>query len=243
MTGSLIEYARTHEKPRISANDLARYMVATDTGKRGIIRRARESTTPVRARYKDARHALRAVLCDAAGERRILASARDALEQRASDPSATDFMRDDAEKSLEVLAGYAEMRQQLAGYDYVPAPRSQALLNLAGVEVSVYCDVLIHRTHRDEDQIGGALFRLTKSEEEETDRAADKRRDMGMYAATLVHMHIASSLAGTRKPHFGLCWSVDVQNRERHIAPRTYVSRMRNLEDACQFIAAMWDRA
>jgi hypothetical protein len=236
-------HTRTREEPRISANDLARYMVATDTGKLGIIRRARESGTPPRARYSDVRKALRAALCDPAGERQVLASARTALEQRAVDRSVSTFMRDDAEKSLEVLDSYAVMRNQIAGFDYVPAPRSQATLNLSGVAISVYCDVLIHRTHREEEQVGGVLFRLTKPEDDETERAADKRRDMGLYAATLVHMHVAANLAGDRNPHFGLCWSVDVQNQELHVTPRTYVSRAQNLENACRFIAAMWDRA
>lgn len=227
----------------MSANELARYMVATDTGKIGIIRRARESGTPVRTRYKDARTAIREALCAPANEKRIIAAARDALEQRADDPALSDFARDDAEKSAEALTAFANLRNQLAGHNFIEAPAKQPKLILAGVEISVHCDVLIERTYRGVDQRGAALLRLTKPEEDETETASDKRREVGQFAATLVHMHLARSLAGNKTPYHGLCWSIDVQNGDVHAAPRTYLSRATNLENACRFIAAMWDRA
>ncbi|KAB2910260.1 MAG: hypothetical protein F9K29_25215 [Hyphomicrobiaceae bacterium] len=242
MAKPLQDHTRIRTEPRISANDLARYMVATDTGKIGIIRRAKEAPAAVVLRYKDARSGLREALRDAVNEKRILAATRDKLEQKARDGSVRPFLRDDAEKSIEVLDAFAGMRNQLAGFDYVAAPKQQPELTLAGVAVSVYCDLLIHRTHKEEEQIGGLLFRLTKAEDDESDRAAEKRRDMGAYAATLVHMHVATNLSGNRKPHHTLCWSVDVQHQELHQAPRTYVSRAQNLENACRFIAAMWNR-
>ena len=197
-------------------------MVATDTGKIGIIRRSRESGAPIRSRYKDARTAIRSALCDPVAEKRILAATKNALEQRSEDPSQSDFARDDAEKSFEALAAFADIRNQLAGYDYAPAPKSQPKLILNGVEVSVQIDVLIHRSYRGAEQVGAALFRLTKPEDDETDKAADKRRDVGQYT---------------------LCWSVDVQNGEVHAAPRNYLTRATNLENACRFIRAMWDTA
>lgn len=218
-------------------------MVATDTGKIGIIRRSRESGAPIRSRYKDARTAIRSALCDPVAEKRILAATKNALEQRSEDPSQSDFARDDAEKSFEALAAFADIRNQLAGYDYAPAPKSQPKLILNGVEVSVQIDVLIHRSYRGAEQVGAALFRLTKPEDDETDKAADKRRDVGQYAATLVHMQLVRNLAGNRVPQHTLCWSVDVQNGEVHAAPRNYLTRATNLENACRFIRAMWDTA
>lgn len=218
-------------------------MVATDTGKIGIIKRARESTTPVRTRYKDARTAIRTALCDPVGEKRIIAVAHNALEQKTEDYALSNFSRDDAQKSIEALTAYGVIRNQLKGYDFVPAPTKQPKLILSGVEVSVHCDVLVHRTAKGIDQIGAALLRLTKPEDEETERAADKRKEVGLFGATLVHMHLAKHLAGDRVPTFGLCWSVDVQNGEVHAAPKNYLSRSTNLENACRFISAMWNSA
>ncbi len=214
-------------------------MVAGETGKIGIIRRSRESKTPQRTRYKDARAAFRAALLDPAGERRVLAEAANTFEQRSNDSSVSDFRRDDALKSLEALNAFRGMRQQFAGHDFVAAPARQVPLVLAGVEVPVTLDLLIHR----EDEIGGLLFRLTQPDDAETEGAASKRHEMGAYAATLVLMQIRANLAGNRRPSHPICWSVEVQSQDIHVAPRTFAKRAQDMESACRFIAAMWDRA
>jgi len=144
---------------------------------------------------------------------------------------------------MDALDAFTEMRNQLAGFDYQSAPKSQDVLNISGVEISVYCDLLIHKTQKEEKQIGGPLFRLTVPEEDETERAAEKRREMGLYAATLVHMHVTGNLAGNRSVHHALCWSVDVQNRKVYAAPRNYLTRTTSLQNGCRFIAAMWATA
>lgn len=226
----------------MTANELARFMVSGDTGRVGIVRRARESGTAPRARYKDVRSALRNALTDAPGERRILAEAQTMLEQRADDSAVSAFRRDDAAKSLEVINAYREMRNSLAGYDYVMPPPRQPSLNISGVEVSVTLDLLIHRMNGETQEIGGVLFRLTTPDEDETDNAAAKRRNMGTYAATLVRMQVAENFAGNRSPAYPICWSVDVQCREVHVAPRTFAKRVQAIENACLTIAAMWDR-
>lgn len=227
----------------MSANELARFMVTGDTGRMGLIRRARDSITPTRTRYREARKAIRAAMCDPAREKAILAAARATLEQKSSDGAASSFVRDDAEKSIDALDALAKMRNQLAGYDYVPAPKDQAPLLISGVEVSVYADMLLHRTSREADQVGAVLLRLTQPEEDETEKAADKRKDMGLYAATLVHMHVTANLCGNREPHPSLCWSVDIQNGDIHAAPKTFLARTKAMENACKFIAAVWDDA
>lgn len=226
----------------MSANDLARYMVAGDVGRRGIIRRAREVSAAVVVRYGDVRAGLQSALCDAVNERRILASTRGALEQKANDTAISAWAREDALKSLDVLESYAAMRNQLAGNDFVPAPARQPLMRIAGVDVSVNCDVLTHRDHRSVPSIGGVLFRLTKPEDEESEATRARRLNMGAYAATLVFMQVSANLSGERDPRPDLCWSVDVQHGELHQAPRNYRTRASNIEAACEVIAAMWDR-
>lgn len=217
-------------------------MVATDTGKIGIIKRARESGTPVRTRYSDVREVLRSALCDPAAEKRILIDAHNRFEQQVQDTSLSNFRRDDSAKSLDVIDAFRRMRNQLAGHDFIRPPKSQPSLTLSGVVVPVNCDILIHRDGRGGPEIGAALFRLTQADGEETERGAEKRREMGAYAATLVHMHVAANLGRNRRPAHQICWSIDIQNLEVHVAPRTYASKAANLENACRFIAAMWDR-
>lgn len=217
-------------------------MVSGDLGRIGIIKRSKESGTAQRTRYRDVKAVLRNALTDPARERTILADATGTFEQRSNDPSLSNFARDDAAKSLDVLTAFRGIRNQLAGYDYTMAPIRQPHLLISGVKVFVTLDLLIHRSRGDAEEIGGLMFRLTQADDEETDDAAAKRRDMGAYAATLVRMQIAENFAGNRLPAYQLCWSVDVQSGEVHIAPRTFAQRARNIESACLFIAAMWDR-
>lgn len=235
-------HTRYHAQPRITANELARYMVAGEIGRKGIIRRSREMSTAVAIRYSDARAALRAALCDLVNERRIIGAARDLFEQKSEDGSLSTWSRDDALKSVDVMDSFMNMRNQLVGFEFVEAPQSQPYLQIGGVSVSVNCDILIHRNIKGTASIGSGLFRLTKPEEDETDAAKAKRHDMGAYAATLVYMQVAQNLSRKREPHPDICWSIDVQCGEMHKAPRNYRTRANNLEGACEFIAAMWDR-
>jgi hypothetical protein len=181
-------------------------------------------------------------LCDPVNERRILSNARNLLEQKENDTSNSQWSREDARKSMDVLDSYESMRNRLAGYDFVAAPQKQPVLSISGVDVSVNCDVLTHRDVRGEACIGGALFRLTKPEDEESESARAKRVDMGLYAATLVYMQIEANLSGNRKPRHDLCWSVDVQHGEVHQTPRSFRTRANNLAAACEVISAMWQR-
>lgn len=240
--GPLNTHVRFHPTPRITANELARYMVAGDVGRKGIIKRSREMNTAVAVRYSEARASLRAGLCDPVNEKRIIHAARDTFEQKADDTALSSWSRDDALKSIDVIDSYLGMRNQFVGFDYKEAPSSQPYLTIAGVAISVNCDVLIHRDIRGAQCIGASLFRLTKPEEDETAAAKAKRQDMGAYAATLVFMHLSQNLAQGRTPHPEICWSIDVQSGEIHKAPRNFKSRANNMETACEFIAAMWDK-
>ena len=93
---------RHRSEPRISANDLAKYMVTIGLGRIGIIRRARDSIVPPRARYSSLRSALKAYLTDPVRRRSVLDTLGTNLEQRMSDSSLSNFTRQDAELSRDV---------------------------------------------------------------------------------------------------------------------------------------------
>lgn len=218
-------------------------MVSGDTGRMGIIRRAREKKSVVAVRYSDVRTATAAAMCDPIKGKHILATAYQSFEQKASDASLSPWAREDAAKSLDVIESFGKMKNQLVGFDFVQAPPKQSPLALGGVAVSVNCDVLIHRPVKGVPSIGAALFRLTKPDEDESDKAKAKRDQMGRHVATLVLMQVGASLAGNLQPAFELCWSIDVQTGEIYKAPKNTKALATSMENACQFIAAMWDKA
>lgn len=234
---------RHRSEPRISANDLAKYMVTPDPGRLGIIRRSRDSATPPRIRYAELKSGLVTFLADIRRPEAALGRLRLTLESRRDTPRSTTFIRQDAELSLAAMDAFENMKNALGGYRFVAPGQRFDLLAIAGVNVSINLDLFAVRTKNGEDQFGGVLLRLTKPDDEETENAASKRREMGLYAATLAHMQARSLAASPGAPHHDLCMSIDVQCGEVHLAGRSAAMRSSRLEAACRFIAAMWDSA
>jgi len=217
-------------------------MVAGETGKVGIIRRSREAKAATTTRYSKVREDIIAYLCDLSRTSRTLAALQNKYAAMADDPSLSNWAREDARLSVDVLASLARMENKLAGERFVPAPQRQVPLILNGVAVSVSLNVLAVRERAGVAEVGGVLFRMTKADEE-TEAAASKRKEIGAYSATLAMMQTQARALGDHKPHHQLCASFDIQCEDVHVAPRTYVTRAKDLENACRFIAAMWNDA
>lgn len=215
-------------------------MVSSETARVGILRRAKEVSTAVVLRYSDVRAVLRSAITTPDRATDLIETARDTFRQRSTDTALSAFARDDANGSIDVLDHFEAVRTRLTGLDCIPAPSNQERINISGVEVSVNCDILIQRTRRQIEEVGGALFRLTKPEEDPSDRSIQRRREMASYAAALVMMHISQHHAANRIATGGLCLSLDVQSGEAQDAARAFTTRRQNLENACRFITAMW---
>jgi hypothetical protein len=216
-------------------------MVAGPTGQVGIIRRARESGSAQRIRYSVVRQELRAYLLDLGRSSAKLAAIHNRMAQRSENPALSNWEREDARLSLDVLNAFAGMENKIAGARFESPPRNQPLLPVGGVDVSVQVDAMMVRSRGDKDEIGGVLFRMTKADD--GDGAQAKRHEMGQYAATLAFMQVQTNLARGLTPHHQLCASFDIQAGEVHYAPRTYMQRSQSLENACWFIAALWNDA
>ena len=219
-------------------------MVTLGPGRIGIIRKARDSTTQARAYYSDLRAGLKTFLASPLRDTRLLDTLGNSLQQRASDTSLTSQRRQEAELSLGALEAFQRVgKNRLAGYTFLPAPRRQDTLMISGVTVSVFLDLLVRREKPNRVECGGVLFRLSKADEDETEAANSKRREMGAYAATLAQMQVRSMNNGEMVPSPDLCMSVDVQAGDVQFAKRDFVQRAQRLEAECRFIAAMWDEA
>jgi hypothetical protein len=199
--------------------------------------------TPPRIRYSDLRAGITSFLADQRRDARALATLGNLLEQKANDSSLSNFARQDAQLSFAALSAFQRMTNQLAGFTFAPAPSRQRALTLGGVVVSIQLDLLVTRARGQQTECGGVLLRLAKTDEDETDAAAGKRRQMGEYAATLAQMQVRASHGGNGTPHHALCLSVDVQAGEVHAAPRNFAQKAQRLEAECRFIAALWGTA
>ncbi len=217
-------------------------MVSSTTAQIGIVRRAKHPQTPPIIRYKDARPAIVAHLTDPTRKLNPLILAEDMFQQRVADLAESSLGQDDAKKSIEVLHAVQGMKNQLAPFQFVPAPARQGKLVLSGVEVSVYADMLVHGSAKGVDQIGAAVLRMTQ-DDATSPAAIEKRKQMGLYVATMVRLHVDQNIPTSRTPVNGLCMSVDIQHGEVFVAPNSNARRIADLTAACQMVAALWPGA
>lgn len=190
-------------------------------------------------RYKDVRPAICSYLSDLARNVNPLIDAEDFFIQRKDDTSLGPLLRDDAEKSIEVLHSVQSMANQLKSYEFQNAPAKQPKLILSGVEISVRADLFVLGQRKSVEEIGAAVLRMTQ-DDAETDAAKAKRKEMGLIVATLARLHVEKNVPSNRKPANRLCMSIDVQHGEVFCAPDSNSRRVKDLESACLFIANMW---
>ena len=214
-------------------------MVSSDTARVGIIRRAKHPQAPPIIRYRDVRPVVCNFLADDNRQVNRLVQAEEMFARRMDDDAESSLRQDDARASIEVIRSAQGMANQLAAFTFLAAPAQQDKLDLAGIEVSVRADLFVSAPLRGVQHNGVAVLRLTQ-DDADTDAARSKRRDMGLYVATLARMHIEQNFASREPISNRLCMSIDVQHGEAFQTPDANTRRRNDLENACRFISAMW---
>jgi hypothetical protein len=225
--------------PRISVNDLALFMVSSDTMRLSIIKRNKFPKPPPLIRYRDVRPIVVAFLADIKRDIQIITKSESMFEQRKQDSSQSSLRQDDAKQSIEVLHALQGMQNKLNAYRFSAAPSNQADLLISGVRVSVRLDMLVHATLKGVDQVGGAILRLTQ-DDADTDGAKAKRKDMGMFVAALARMQQEIHPTAGAQIANRLCMAIDVRHGEVFASAASNVRRINDIENACRFIAAVW---
>lgn len=225
--------------PRISVNDLALYMVSSDTARIGIIRRSKMPQPPPIIRYRDVRPVVCSFLADDNRSLNSLTTAEQMFQQRANDAAESALRQDDARNSIEVLHSIQAMRNRLGAFTFRSAPNDQPKLQLGGVEVSVRADLIVNAPIRGAHHYGAAVLRLTQ-DDADSDGARAKRKEMGLYVATLARLHVDQNLLPSGAVSNRLCMAIDVQHGELFQAPDANTRRMNDLDAACRMIAAIW---
>ena len=226
-------------EPRISVNDLALFMVSSDTMRMSIIKRNKFPKPPPLIRYRDVRPVVVSFLADIRRDVQVLVKAEDMFDQRRHDPSQSSLRQDDARQSIEVLHAIQGMQNKLSAIRFSVAPMDQPDLVISGVTVSVRVDLFTHGNSKGVDQVGGAILRLTQ-DDADTDGAKEKRRNMGMHVAALARMQMERSIRPPTQITNKLCMSIDVRHGEAFASAASNVRRITDIENACRVIATLW---
>ena len=230
---------RTPSGPRITANDLALFMVSSETARLGIIRRAKFPQAPPIIRYRDVRPVVCAYLSDDTRSVNPLVAAEQMFEQRLNDTAESVLRQDDARASIGVIRAVQGMRNSLGPFTFRSGPNTQPKLVLSGVDVSVRTDLVVTAPLRGQDHAGAAILRLTQ-DDAATDAARSRRREMGLYVATLIRLHVDQNISTNLPVSNRLCMSVDIQHGEIFQAPDSNTRRTNDLTSACRIIGAVW---
>lgn len=229
--------------PRLSASQLADYLVApTPIGQLGILRQAKNPgpARPIIIQYQLAKRAIAECLRNRAQINQIVARTIYELEARRDNVANGPLIRDDAQRCIDVIEAFqqAQNRMDLWQHRYeeptVPSPS----MNISGVEVSVFPDIVASIQQRGVNRVGQVFIRCAIGQT--TDVAENRRAEANSHLATIAHMHTMQYLQHLGSPHAPTSIVIDVPRQAIVRGPVNYARRVANIETACQMIAAIW---
>lgn len=223
---------KVRQEPRISANKLGEYLVASPSRRRTILQDQKYPDEFKVARYKEATQAISRFLAGGAKDLQILQKAIALLE--ATSPQTT-FQSQDRELSIQALKAVISNHNQwsFSGLKLAHGAANVAPLTISGVQVSVRPEIVATSADKKGKLIVGAIkLHLPKT--------SRPNKDAAQYVTTLLHWHASERLEDQGMPSFNLCKLVDVHGGMIHDAPKAMTRRRTDIDVACQEIAMVW---
>ena len=145
--------------PRLSVNELAEYMVATDTRRHSILRDAKFPKPYITTHYQDARRAICKYLYDPIRNISILKDCESMLNQKIADTSTSSYSVDAARRQIQCLEAVLTI-QNLPQYSFKKPTIPRETIDVAGVDVSIQLDLIV--VSPKDVRYGGAIFEANK---------------------------------------------------------------------------------
>lgn len=233
----------TRQRPRLSAAQLADYLVSpSPVGQMGILRQAKNPgpNRPVMMQYAHARRAIAECLRDRGGINRIIARSVLDLEIRRDDGANGPLVRDDAQRCIDAVERFrgAANALEIWDADYLEPRLPSTSLNIAGVEISVAPDLIVTAARRNQTRVGQVFIRCAIGTA--GDAAGNRRAEANGHLATIAHIHTSQYLADLGMPYAPASMVVDVQRENVIRGPVNSARRIANIEAACSMISAIW---
>lgn len=224
--------------PRLSANQLGEYLIASPTRRKTIVRDAKFPKTAMVARYEGARGGIADYLCDLGRKQGILFDAIDSIQTKLSDGEASDWKKNDCHLSIEAIQAFQHSYNSLGlnSIECRPVFGAQPKLSIEGVDVSVSLDATTHRKDKKgNDIVGGVILLFSKAETSGT-----ARKERCTTSAVLAAIFAEKFLSHYGKADPKICFSVDVFGGKSYKAPNTYKKKLDNMHTSCEEIALRW---
>lgn len=230
---------RYNAEPRLSANQLAEYLKASPSRRKQIVKAAKFPKTVIVAQYKGAREAIAKFLCDTARDQAILVSAVNAMTEREARANASDWVKDDARRSIEAIRSFQRGANAMGvqKLDCKAVASGQPPLHISGVDISVSLDATVHRLSKDgSNLVGGVIFLLSKADEASAKARAERCRVSAVLSYLFAKEHLAYLGAADPK----LCFSFDVMAGRAMPAPVSHKTLIDHMKDSCEEVVLRW---
>jgi len=229
---------RIHHEPRISANQLAEYALASPSRRQAIMRNAKYAPIFLVVRYSEARASVCDFLTDPTRPIAKLHTAEAGLRSTA-EQHTSKFKENDALLSAEAVRSFAQfcepgqIPKQFSKLTFKPVVGSFPKLPICGVDVSVQIDLISSNIAK--ETCGGVMLQTSKAI-----AAKSWREEHAKYVSSLVWMSTSVHLTGHGVVDRALCYSLDLFAQKAVQAPKSYKTRVKDLEASCSEIAALW---
>jgi hypothetical protein len=230
---------RMYLDPRISANQLAQFIVSSPAQQETIVRNAKYAMTVRLANYTPARIAIaKAYDGNGINDATLLAEAKRMETSKFPDAFETKCHQ----LSAKALRAFAPLTAQIdcAGTRIARPQQGFPHLMMEGVRVSVQPEVVFSMQHRGATAFGGVIAALAKGEASSLAKTAGKYT-AGNYVAFLVFQMLALHFAKQGGPRYLKCFAVDAFRGDVHKTPASHVTMQKNVLAACRNIFRQWN--
>jgi len=216
--------------PRISANKLGEYLVSPPLRRRDILERQKYPCVYIGAYYEPAREALVDFMVGRIDRRQLLARTESLVEAE----HESSWARHRAHGCAEAILRFLDLEPQLdlCGMTPVALERHERL-NVEGVDISVYPDVVLEGVDARRRPLVGAVKLHFPRSHPHTEASAQ-------YVATLLRMYSMTAMHTKGRALTDACIVIDVFSGRVMEAPRGYKRRWRDISAACEEIRQAW---
>lgn len=223
-------HQRPTERPRLTVTSLAEYLVASPVRRAEILEEQKARNETQITYFREAQDAIVAGLTTG-NVTNAVDTAIATIEARGH---ANDWERQRRNANAEALRTFRDYGKQvpLKGFKILRAPRSQRMLEIAGVAVRVRPELLL-AGKIDGEVVRGAIKLLFFPSD-------PLSAEGGRFLCSLLHQHMEANFAGSMKADHRACFNLDVFGHDVAHAPGTYKKRRAEAEAACLEIARLW---
>lgn len=219
-------------KPKMTVNKLGEYLVASPTRQRRILEQLKypKENKFGAVAHSDAREAIKQYFIKGFDENVI----KNCIESLESKIPANDYQAIMNAASIEALEAVLSCEIINSDFEYHPYIGSNPKLDIKGVELSIYPDLIVKCKSKGTIQFGGLKLHLSKS--------SSITEEGNKYEAALIYKFLDENREGEiAELKAACCISYDIFQNTFIECPKSVKIRLDNIEAGCLNIVAIWD--